>query len=84
VRRHSRGALAYTLLSTMSAPRLSNVRLVTILCASLLAGYAGDEAYNVWRKSGSPSSQPAAAEAAAPQESSATKLARAESLQIAK
>ncbi len=32
----------------MSPPPLSNVRLITILAASLLAGYAGDEAYNVW------------------------------------
>jgi len=37
----------------MSAPAssglgLSNVRLITILAASLLAGYAGDEAYNAW------------------------------------
>jgi hypothetical protein len=38
--------------SAMSAPALSNVRLITILAASLLAGYAGDEAYNVWWQDG--------------------------------
>ena len=37
----------------MSAPAssraaYSNVRLITILATSLLAGYAGDEAYNAW------------------------------------
>lgn len=32
----------------MSAPVLTNVRLITILAASLLAGYAGDEALNAW------------------------------------
>jgi hypothetical protein len=32
----------------MSSPVLGNVRLIAILAASLLAGYAGDEAYNAW------------------------------------
>jgi len=32
----------------MSVPALTNVRLITILAASLLAGYAGDEALNAW------------------------------------
>jgi len=35
-----------------SAPVFSNVRLISILAASLLAGYAGDEAYNVWWRPG--------------------------------
>jgi hypothetical protein len=70
----------------MSAPAKSNVRLITILSASLLAGYAGDEAYNVWWDRGaSPESQPAAVQAIEPGASAeATKLALAERLQIAK
>jgi hypothetical protein len=44
-----------------SAPGLGNVRLISILAASLLAGYAGDEAYNAWwRPSAGESTQAAA------------------------
>jgi hypothetical protein len=70
----------------MSAPAPSNVRLITILSASLLAGYAGDEAYNVWwDRDELPVSQPAAVQAIEPGTSTeATKLALAERLQIAK
>ncbi|MCI0358433.1 MAG: hypothetical protein L0211_08120 [Planctomycetaceae bacterium] len=64
----------------------SNVRLIAILCASLAAGYAGDEAYNVWWAS--PTPRPAAEvvvpEALVPEETSEAKLALAEPLQKAK
>jgi len=70
----------------MSAPATSNVRLITILSASLLAGYAGDEAYNVWWDANPvPSSMPAAVQVIEPAASAeATELALAEPLQIAK
>jgi hypothetical protein len=70
----------------MSASAPSNVRLITILSASLLAGYAGDEAYNVWWDRGQlPVSQPAAVQAIEPAPADeTTKLALAEPLQIAK
>jgi hypothetical protein len=69
----------------MSAPATSNVRLITILAASLLAGYAGDEAYNVWWHRGElAGSAPAAKQALEPAADDATKLALAEPLQIAK
>jgi hypothetical protein len=87
LRRLSHGALSDLVWRTaMSAPELSNVRLITILAASLLAGYAGDEAYNVWWGRGDPpSSEPAAVQAIEPGASGdATKLALAERLQIAK
>ena len=32
----------------MPVPVLTNVRLIAILAASLLAGYAGDEFLNAW------------------------------------
>lgn len=32
----------------MPVPVLTNVRLIAILAASLLAGYAGDELVNAW------------------------------------
>ena len=32
----------------MPVPALTNVRLIAILAASLLAGYAGDELLNAW------------------------------------
>lgn len=32
----------------MPVPVLTNVRLIAILAASLLAGYAGDEFVNAW------------------------------------
>jgi hypothetical protein len=32
----------------MPVPALTNVRLISILAASLLAGYAGDEICNAW------------------------------------
>jgi len=86
VRRLSHGALSDLVWRTaMSAPELSNVRLTTILAASLLAGYAGDEAYNVWWGRGElPGSAPAAVQAGEPVSADATKLALAERLQIAK
>jgi hypothetical protein len=66
----------------MSASRLTNVRLITILSASLLAGYAGDEAYNVWWNQDAPSpAAPTAAKAISPP---AMKVAFAEPSQIAK
>jgi hypothetical protein len=42
----SRSALGGGL--AMSAPVLMNLRLIAILTASLLAGYAGDEILNAW------------------------------------
>jgi hypothetical protein len=86
LRRLSHGALSDLVWRTaMSAPELSNVRLVTILAASLLAGYAGDEAYNVWWDRGELSASPAAIRAIEPGASAdATKLALAERSQIAK
>ena len=68
--------------AAMSASRLTNVRLITILSASLLAGYAGDEAYNVWWDQDETSSAaPTAAKAIGPP---AIKVALAEPSQIAK
>jgi len=86
LRRLSHGALSDLVWRTaMSAPELSNVRLITILAASLLAGYAGDEAYNVWWGRGElPGSAPAAVQAGEPVSADATKLASADRLQIAK
>jgi hypothetical protein len=44
-------AAAYSALAgglAMPVPALTNVRLIAILAASLLAGYAGDELLNAW------------------------------------
>jgi hypothetical protein len=85
LRRLSHGALSDLVWRTaMSAPELSNVRLITILAASLLAGYTGDEAYNVWWDRGKLPASPAAVQAIEPGTSTeATKLALVERPSIA-
>ncbi len=52
--------------SATGTPALSNVRLITILAASLLAGYAGDETYNAWWRPSAGESNETAAQLAEP------------------